>query len=110
MRKPEFDVYQIADVSTKHITKEGGSLIGRLAAPGHIACVDPEDAQSGSPGDIFAVLQGSADHRRQIADLREFGFSRAFLRIFQALYRRRVLYVRFDPGSADAGGLREFDW
>ena len=50
MKKPEFDIYQIADVSTKYITKEDGSLIGRPDAPGHIACIDPVDAESGSPG------------------------------------------------------------
>jgi hypothetical protein len=110
MKKPEFDIYQVADVSTKHITKEDGSLIGRLEAPGHIACIDPEDAESGSPGDIFAVLQDSGNHRRQMAELREFGFSREFLRIFRALYRQRIPYVRFDGGSGEADGLPEFDW
>src|SRR5208282_3649548 len=108
LKKPEFDIYQVADVSTKHITKEDGSLIGRLEAPGHIACIDPEDAESESPGDIFAVLQDSGNHRRQIAELREFGFSRAFLRIFRALYRQRIPYVRFDGGSGEVEGLPEF--
>ena len=110
MNKPEFDIYQVAAVSTKYITKEDGSLIGRLDAPGHIACIDLEDAQSGSPGDIFAVLQDSGYHRRQMAELREFGFSRAFLRIFLALYSQRIPYVRFDSGSGEANGLPEFDW
>jgi hypothetical protein len=110
MKKPEFDIYQAADVSTKYITKEDGSLIGRLDAPGHIARIDPKDAESGSPGDIFAVLQKSGYHRRQMAELREFGFSRAFLRIFRALYCQRIPYVRFDAGSGDADGLPEFEW
>jgi hypothetical protein len=110
MKKPEFDIYQVADVSTKYITKEDGSLIGRLDAPGHVACIDPGDAESGSPGDIFAVLQNSGYHRRQMVKLREFGFSRSFLRIFRALYRQRIPYVRFDAGSGDADGLPEFDW
>ena len=110
MKKPEFDVYQIADVSTKYITKGDGDLIGRLDAPGHIACIDPEGPQSGSPGDVFAVLQDGGYHRRQMAELREFGFSSAFLRIFRALYRQRIPYVRFDGGSGDADGLPEFDW
>jgi hypothetical protein len=110
MKKPEFDIYQVADVSTKYITKEDGSLIGRLDAPGHIACIDPEDAESGSPGDVFAVLQDSRYHRRQMADLKEFGFSSAFLRIFRALYRQRIPYVRFDGGSGEAEGLPEFNW
>jgi hypothetical protein len=107
MKKPKFDIYQIADVSTKYITKEDGSLIGRLAAPGHIACIDPEDAESESPGDVFAVLQDSGNHRRQMAELQEFGFSKAFLRIFQALYRQRIPYARFDGYSGDVDGLPE---
>ena len=110
MKKPEFDIYQIADVSTKYITKEDGSLIGRLDAPGHIACIDAEDAESGSPGDIFAVLRDSDNHRRQMAELREFGFSKGFVRVFRALYRQRIPYVRFDCGSGDANGLPEFAW
>jgi hypothetical protein len=39
-----------------------------------------------------------------------FGFSKAFLRIFRALYRQRIPYLRFDGGSGDADGLPEFDW
>jgi len=27
MKKPEFDIYQVADVSTKYITKEDGRLL-----------------------------------------------------------------------------------
>jgi hypothetical protein len=110
MKKPEFEIYQIADISTKYITKEDGRLIGRQAAPGHVACIDPYDPQGGSPGDLFAVLQGSDDHRRQMAELREFGFSSAFLRIIRALYRQRIAYVRFDGGSGQADGLPEFHW
>jgi hypothetical protein len=109
MTKPEFDIYQIADVSTLHITKEDRSLIGRLGAPGHIACIDPEFGERWSPGDVFAVLQDSGYHRKQIAELKEFGFSSAFLRIFRALHRQRVQYVRFDSGSGEANGLPEFD-
>ena len=60
MKKPEFDIYQVADVSTKYITKEDGSLIGRLDAPGHVARIDPGDAESGSsgsPGRSFAFSE-----------------------------------------------------
>jgi hypothetical protein len=110
MSKPHFNVYRIADMSTKYITREDGRLIGRQDAPGHVACVDSEDAQSGSPGDVFTILQESRLHRRQMADLKHFGFSSAFARIFRALYRQRIPYVRFDAGSGDAEGLPEFDW
>ncbi len=110
MKKPEFAVCRIADVSTKYITEEDGRLIGRLDAPGHVACVDPEDARSGSPGDVFAVLQESCYHRRQMVELGEFGFSSAFIRIFRELYRQRIPYVRFDANGGEAKGLAEFNW
>jgi hypothetical protein len=110
MKKSRFDIYRIADVSTKHITEEDGRLIGRQDAPGHVACVDPEDAQSGSPGDIFAVLLDHNLHRRQMADLIEFGFSAALIRVFRLLYRQRVPYVRFDAVAGDVDGLPEFNW
>ena len=41
---------------------------------------------------------------------RVFGLSSAFLRIFRALYRQRIPYVRFDAGSGAADGLPEFNW
>ena len=49
-------------------------------------------------------------HRRLLADLKEFGFSSVFVRIFRALYRQRVAYVRFDAGGGEAQGLAEFRW
>ena len=41
MKKPVFDVYRIADVSTGHITREDGFRIGDKEAPGHLASIDP---------------------------------------------------------------------
>jgi hypothetical protein len=47
---------------------------------------------------------------RLLADLKEFGFSRSFVRIFRALCRQRVAYVRFDAGGGEVAGLARFDW
>lgn len=110
MRRPEFEVYRIADVSTRYITRADGRLLGRVDAPGHVASVDPDDSQSGSPGDVFAVMQEGRYHRRQIAELRAFGFSAAVVGIFRALRRQGIPYVRFDADGGEAAGLAEFDW
>jgi hypothetical protein len=32
----KFETYQVADLSTKYITKEDGLLIGEKDAPGHV--------------------------------------------------------------------------
>ncbi|MCX6926564.1 MAG: hypothetical protein NT154_25645 [Verrucomicrobia bacterium] len=110
MTTPQFDVYRIADVSTKHITRRNAELMSRQDAPGHVARIDPEHGENGSPGDVFAVMLDWPCHRRLLADLEEFGFSTAFLRIFRAQYRQRVAYVRFDAGGGEADGFVEFDW
>ncbi len=100
----------MADVSTRYISERDAELMGRHDAPGHVACVDPEVGESESPGDVFAVMLDRACHTRLLSDLREFGFSSRFVRIFQTLYRQRIAYVRFDAGGGDAVGLAEFDW
>ena len=94
MKTPQFDVYKVADVSTRHITRRDAELMGRQDAPGHVACIDAEHGEAGSPGDMFAVMLDRACHSGLLADLKEFGFSSAFVRIFRALYRQRVAYVR----------------
>ena len=35
-KKVKFETYQVADLSTKYITKEDGQLIGEKDAPGHV--------------------------------------------------------------------------
>ena len=110
MKTPQFDVYKVADVSTRHITRRDAELMGRQDAPGHVACIDAEDGDAGSPGDVFAVMLDRACHGRLLADLKGFGFSSAFVRIFRALYRQRVAYVRFDAHGGETEGLAEFDW
>ena len=110
MKTPQFDVFRIADVSTRHITSRDAELMGRQGAPGHVACIDAEHGEAGSPGDVFAVMLDQACHGKLLADLKDFGFSSAFVRIFRALYRQRVAYVRFDAGGGEAQGLAEFRW
>jgi len=110
MKTPRFDVYRIADVSTRHITKRDAELMGRHDAPGHVACVDPEAGESASPGDVFAVMRDRACHRNLLADLKGYGFSAAFVRVFRALYRQRVAYVRFDAGGGEVAGVARFEW
>jgi hypothetical protein len=110
MRRPKFEVYRIADISTKHITKEDGHLISRTDAPGHIASVDPHDTLTGSPGDVFAVMRERRYHRSQMEAFRSLGFSKPFLEIFRALRRQGIPYVRFDADGTEVVGLPEFFW
>ena len=64
----------------------------------------------GRRGTCLPSCSSGRCHRRLLADLKDFGFSGAFVRIFRALYRQRVAYVRFDAGGGEAEGLPEFGW
>ena len=106
----EFDVYRMADVSTKYITRKDSMLLGQLDAPGHIASIDPVFVDSLSPGDIFtsSVCSDETDRR---SDLIAWGFSENFIAILQAAHLQGIHYVRFDMDGGDIGGdVKQFEW
>ena len=109
-KKVKFETYQVADLSTKYITKEDGLLIGEKDAPGHVGSVDPAVPGEGSPGDFFAVQSDDEVFRKQLADLKKFGFSEHFLHIFETLHAQGIPYVRFDGDGGEADGIPFFDW
>ena len=109
-KKVKFETYQVADLSTKYITKEDGLLIGEKDAPGHVGSVDPAVPSEGSPGDFFAVQSDDEVFRKQLADLKKFGFSEHFLHIFETLHAQGIPYVRLDGDGGEADGLPFFDW
>jgi hypothetical protein len=98
--KPKFTTYQIADVSTKHITQNDVMLIlkrrnwSRQLRMTH--------------GDIYAVWTDKEIFQDQLKDFRARGFSTAFLTIFQHLHDQNIPYVRFDAIAEEVEGLPEF--
>ncbi len=99
-----FATYTIADISTKPVMAKDGELIGTPGAPGHLATLDSKS------GDIFAIQLLEELHRTQMRQMQEFGFSAAFLRIIQALFKAHIPYARFDADAAEVEGLQEFSW
>ena len=108
--KVKFETYQVADLSTKYITKEDGLLIGEKDAPGHVGSVDPAVPGEGSPGDFFAVQSDDEVFRKQLADFKRLGFTEHFFHIFVTLHAPCIPYVRFDGDGGEADGLPLFDW
>ena len=77
-------------------------------APGHVGSVDPAVPGEGSPGDFFAVQSDDEVFRKQMADLKKFGFSEHFLHIFETLHAQGIPYVRFDGDGGEAEPQLEF--
>ena len=104
MNKLTFRKSVIVDISTKYITAQDAQLMTVTGmecndAPGHVASVDY------GRGEIFCV----ADHEPE--EMREFGFSDAFVNIFTALKEQDIPYVRFDGDGSDIDGdLPTFSW
>jgi hypothetical protein len=107
---PKFATYLIADISTKHITEADGRLVGLASAPGHIGSIDECPLGGGSPGDIYAVFKDPELHRHLVRQLKEFGFSTAFINIIRAVYKQKIAYVRFDRDGDEVYGLPVFHW
>lgn len=103
--QPKFEVYNIADISTKYITQRDGGLLSDKENSGHLASLDSER------GDIYTVFLDEKTHEAQIQVLKRQGFSDAFLNIIEALYEKRIAYVRFDgDGGEIEGDFPTFDW
>lgn len=101
----DFEIFQIADISTKYITAEDGELVQSDTAPFHIAKTDPPD----SAGDIFCVpLDRSAEE--VCKELGYYDFSEAFQNLFRRLHAAGIPYVRFDVDGGEVKDAPEFDW
>lgn len=97
----EFKIYQMADVSTGHITEEDGELMMRRDAPFRTAVVD------GATGAIFYVQDLGIEGYQE---MKKFGFSNAFIAIFKALNKQGIPYVRLDGDGYNVDGAPEFEW
>jgi hypothetical protein len=104
----KFVTLTIADVSTRHITKKDGHLLGSKDAPFAMAELHSKT------GAIFYVpsKQGcsAAEFKEMLATMSRFGFSDEFQEIFRRLRRQGIPYVRFDADGADVEGAPEFNW
>jgi hypothetical protein len=61
-------------------------------------------------GRVNFLIGGFCKRPRRQPQMQEFGFSAAFLRIIQALFKAHIPYARFDADAAEVEGLQEFSW
>jgi hypothetical protein len=89
-------LFKIADVSTRHVTRSDGLLMG--SDVGAVAQIN------GGYGTIFSTCDTSLEH------LESKGYSAALLKIMRHAQQHTVGYVRFDADGADIDGWPTFDW
>lgn len=89
-------VYQIADVSTGHVTAEDGKKMGHDTHA--IAQVN------GEYGTIFSTSPESVEHMVQA------GYSAAMLIIVQHAQAQGIPYIRFDADGDIIPDWPTFDW
>lgn len=106
----KFDLFQIADISTKYITENDARLIENKDLLGHVASLDPRK-EGDSPGEILSVFIFSELVEEQLQEFHRLGFSDQFIKIIEELRKQEIPYVRFDADGGDVeGDLQEFDW
>lgn len=99
-----FEVYEVADVSTGHVTAEDGRLVTDHgnALPGVIASYDE--------GWLSYVPNDAALMEEHLADLKGAGFSAAYANVITCLSLLDIPYVRFDGAGSEHPFLPQFDW
>ncbi len=108
----KFETYQIADISTAHITRGDAEIMGNPEGPCHVAKIDGTASltHDTSPGDIFVVPLDEANFKEQLANLAAFGYSQQFLDLMTELHKQRIPYVRFDRDGGEVEGAPTFEW
>ena len=89
-------VYQIADVSTGHVTAEDGKKMGQDTHA--IAQVN------GGYGTIFYTSPAAVEHMVKV------GYSAAMLSIVQHAQAQGIPYIRFDSDGAIIPDWPTFEW
>ena len=87
---------KIADVSTQHVTRSDGLLMGTDA--GAVAQIN------GGYGTIFSTCDTALEH------LKTKGYSVALFKIMRQARAQGADYVRFDSDGAEIPGWPTFDW
>jgi hypothetical protein len=97
----KFEIFKIADISTKYITESDGEKMGQLDL-----CIANI---KGGYGDILSVSGTLVD------DAIRAGMSAAFVNIIKELLERKIPYVRFDADGGEIEGegsdrFPKFEW
>lgn len=113
-RQPfKFSIRKVADVSTFHVTKADGKILGYIAAPCHVARHDPigdDPIGDDSPGDFYYVPSDMRVLRDKLMEMKVFGFSFQFRKLFLEAHQQKIHYICFDRDGDEVGGAPKEDW
>lgn len=105
----KFVAYQIADISTAHVTESDMEAMSRMDFPGRLAELDPLEGNGAGPGVILSVGDRTT-YEARLGGYRRCGMSDAFRSIMEELVKQGIPYVRFDRDGEYVDGAQEFDW
>ena len=87
----------VADLSTKHVTREDARLLEECGVPDQIGKYDY--------GYVVRTIGGQKPNALLIH-----GMSQAYVNLLQQLYRRNIHYLFLDQDGEIVDGIRHFDW
>ena len=105
-------IRKMLDVSTAHITSADAKLLGEYSSKGN----SPGKALIAYPFEYgwtvstSGLLDGAADRRGKIADMRREGFSEHFINLMKHAADKGAVLVRLDADAEYEPGLPTFDW
>ena len=104
MQKFQFRTVQYADISTAHITAKDGELILDPNAPLVLA------VESDEHGTFLYIPFHPFAADLDADELRQFGFSEAFIQLVEALSTQGITHCRIHSSGSDVKGAPTFDW
>jgi hypothetical protein len=97
----QIDTYKVMDCSTGHVTNEDiNDLLERDDCP---VCSYSYDAG------VFVYIS-SSDHAGQLAEMRAFGFSEAFINLIKIAKENDCKFLNLDCDARRYDDLETFDW
>lgn len=110
---PPFPAYKIAVISTAHITERDSNLLQTEECPTRLFQDDYSwvlhiDQSYSTNRNLRAVA--ARCHRENLKQLRAFGFSEAFLKLYNLAHKQRFHYLKLDCDGDEIDGLQTFEW
>lgn len=97
----------VLEVSTGNITAEDGKLIEMPSSPLRMG---EHDEGYGALFSVPTHVPGSPDFKDYAKQLRDFGYSEAFIAVFAAAVELKANYIYFDRDNDPLEGFQVFDW
>ena len=104
-------IFQYADVSTGHITKQDDSILGRIAAAQFQGELTFPVRIAAYPGGYFIPLGDGKEWLNETkSDFKKAGVSEAFISLLEYCVKKKVYVLRLDADGTVVEKLEKFDW